>query len=132
MTNPNSIVEANGEQIDLNRLTDPVYDSMGDIDESASTFETVQIDAIVSNVSEATMRRIEGRVDDPSLQITVDSNTDISADREGRADRVRYPASSGSVFEVAEILRIDHPFADAEKLTAVLDTAPGRTGLSKA
>jgi len=128
MTNPNTIVGNVGQKIELNRLLDPVYDSMNDVDEDASTFETVEIDAVVSDVSESDLKRLEGRVKDPSLKITVDSATDIAADREGRPDRVRY---DGRIYEVAEVRRIDHPFADAEKLTAVLEPAPGRAGLAE-
>jgi hypothetical protein len=126
MTNPNSLVSGAGQKVDLNRLTSAVYDEWEDIDEDASTFETVQIDAWVSNVSEEIKRRVEGHVENPALQITVDSSTDISADRNGRPDRVRY---DGRIYEVAEVIRIDHPLADAEKLTAVLTSAPGRAGL---
>lgn len=127
MTNPNAIVEGNGEKVTLNRLTDPVLNSMNELDEGASTFESVLIDAVVSDLSEEDLTRLEGRVENPSLKITVDSNTDISADRDIRPDRVKY---DGRIYEVAEVRRMDHPFADAEKVTATLATLPGRPDLN--
>jgi len=131
MTDPDNIVATNGETVDLNRLTDAVVDTNEQLDESASTFETVQVKAVPSQVSEEDLVRLEGRVDNPSLKISVQSDVNISATRSLRADRVRYPAGSGEIFEIATVETQTNPFTGVEKQTAVLKALPGRVDLDE-
>ena len=126
MVTPDALVDANGQAVELNRITDAVFDDRGELDEDATTFETVEVAAIVSDVTEQDLRRIEGRVENPSFKMTVGSDVDIAADREGRPDRVRY---TGRIYEVAEVRHVEHPFADATKQTVILESAPGRASL---
>lgn len=133
MTSPDSIVAASPESADLNRLTDPVTNSREELDEAASTFETVTIGVVASDVTEEDLVRLEGRVDDPSLKITVDSTVDISASRALRPDRVRYPATDGEIYEVARVEDQDHPFASGVvKRTVFLEALSGRVELESA
>lgn len=127
MTNPNRVVEAGGEPVDLNRLTSATL-SNNELDPDASTFETVTIDAIVSDLSYKDRVRLEGRVDEASLKLTVDSSTDVEATRDFRPDRIRHPAgSSGTIYEVAEVREISHPLAKGiEKKTVYVEPLPGR------
>lgn len=123
MTNPNSIVGSVGEQVDLIRVTDAVFDNYDELDEPNSTIETVSIDAVVSQPTERDLTRIEGRVEAPTIKLTVDSNTDIEEDRLGRPDRIR---RGGKLYEVAEVTRDSHPLVDAEKTTVICEALPGR------
>jgi hypothetical protein len=130
MTNPDALVRAGGQDVDLHRLTDPVLVN-NELDADASTFELITIPAIVSDLTYKDERRLEGRVDNASLKITVESDVDIRAsDRPIRPDKVRHPAGAGGkIYEVAEVRTIAHPLADIEKKTAVLSVKPGRTSL---
>lgn len=127
MTNPDALVATGGQDVELNRLTDPVLEN-NELDAAASTFETVTIPAIVSELSYKDERRIEGRIDNASLKITVRSDVDIRAgDRPIRPDRVRHPAGAGgTIYKVAEVRQIEHPLTDHTKQTAVLASIPGR------
>ena len=126
MVTPDALVDANGQAVELNRIIDAVFNDHGELDEDASTFETVEIPALISDLTEREMRRLEGRVENPEFKATVLSDTDIASDREGRPDRARH---DGRIYEVAEVRRIDHPLADAVKQTAVFESAPGRASL---
>lgn len=129
MTDPDGIVAANGVTVDLNRLVDPVVDATEQLDEDASTFETVQVQAVPSQISETELVRLEGRVDNPSLKLTVQSDVDVSATRSLRADRVRYPAGDGEVYRVATVDTDTNPFTGTEKQTVILEALPGRAEL---
>lgn len=123
MTNPNTLVEQRGQTVTLERVTSPVFDGYDELDEAASTIETVDILAILSNPSENDMTRAEGRMGTPTYRMTVDSNTDIKADRTGRPDRVQI---GSTWFEVGEVQDDLHPMTGTEKKTVVLDSLPGR------
>lgn len=128
MTDPDSLIRANGEDIDLNRVDvgSATLNSNNELDPSQTTTTTVTVPAIVSDVSRKDLIRLEGRVDNPDLKISVPSDTDISATRDFRADRVDV---RGTVYEVAEVRQVTHPFASAEKLTAICEALPGRTAI---
>lgn len=123
MTNPNEIVASDGETVTLERVTNAVYDEFDEFDIAASTVEQVQIKAIASSPSERDIRRAEGMMESPSLKLTVESSTDISATREGRRDRI---IRDGTTFEVGEVRRDRHPFVGIEKTTVMLEPLPGR------
>lgn len=120
---PNKAVEKYGEPVTLERVTDAVYDDKHEFDESASTIESVTIDALVSQPSERDITRLEGRVPQPTLKLTVDSGIDISGAREGRSDRI---TRNGITYKVGEVRSDNHPMVDFEKQTVILEPLPGR------
>lgn len=123
MTDPNALIERHGEKVDLERVTDPVFDDYDELDSDASTIETVEIEAFISEPTEEEMTRLEGKASRESLKATVDSSVDIEADRLGRSDRV---IRDGTRYKVAEVRRDRHPMVDIEKTTVFLDPRPGR------
>lgn len=123
MTNPNSLIERHGENVSLERVTNAVFDGYDELDDDASTIETVEIEAYISEPSEEEMTRLEGKASRESLKATVDSSIDIEADRVGRGDRV---IRNGTRYKVAEVRRDRHPMVGIEKTTVFLDPRPGR------
>lgn len=123
MTNPNAIIERHGEQVTLERVTSPAFDGYDELDEDASTIETVTIEAFISNPTEEELLRLEGRASRQSLKATVDSSVDIAADRTGRPDVV---TRNGTDYKVAEVRDDVHPMVDIEKKTVFLDPKIGR------
>lgn len=101
----------------IERVTDPVYDVNDVLDEEASTIETEEVPAVISNDLEDDRRRVEGEVPTMALQVTVPSDTDIEVDREGRPDEV---VIDGDSYRVDDITEGDHPFADVVKRTATV------------
>jgi hypothetical protein len=130
MTDPDALVDASGDEADLNRLTDAVTDTNEQFDPDTSTFETVTIGAYASPVTEEELSRLEGRVDTADLKITVKSGVDISATRSLRADRVRYPSGSGTIYQVVAVETQTHPLTGLQKQTAFLEQLPGRVELA--
>lgn len=119
-----AIVESSGKTVTVERVTDPVYDANDVLDRDASTVETEQVKAIVSSPSTEDVRRLEGRVDSASLQLTVPSGTDIQTNRSGMTDRVEF---DGRSYRVVDVQAVEHPFVDGvAKKTVMLDEPGGR------
>jgi len=123
MTNPDALVEAHGETVTLERITNPVFDDYDELDEDASTIETVEIKAIVSKPSEEESSRLEGKASVDRLKITVDSSVDIDSQRTGGPDEV---VRNGDRYKVAEIIDDTHPMTGIQKKSAILEPRPGR------
>lgn len=123
MTSPNAMVEAYGESVTLERVTNAVFDDNRELDPAASTIESVTIEMFVSSPSEEDIVRAEGRVSLPTLKGTVDSSIDIQADRRGRPDRI---TRGGTTYSVDEVRSDTHPMLDLEKQTVLLGPLPGR------
>jgi hypothetical protein len=123
MTNPDALVAAHGETVTLERITDAVFDDYDELDESASTIETVEINAFVSRPSEEESSRLEGKASFDRLKITVDSSVDIDSQRTGGADEV---VRNGDRYKVAEVIDDTHPMTGIRKKSAILEPRPGR------
>jgi hypothetical protein len=123
MTDPNALVARHGEQVTLERVTNAVFDDYDELDEDASTTESVQINAFVSRPSEEESSRLEGKASFDRLKITVDSSLDIQSQRTGGADEV---VRNGKRYKVAEIIDDRHPMVGIEKKSAILEPRPGR------
>lgn len=137
MTDPDAVVGAVGEEIELERVVDPVYDANDVLDRDASTIETELVQAVVSQPSENDTVREEGRVGTADAKATVASTVDVATQREGRRDRViRYGYGEGSAgdtefgdgtrFEVVDVQKDRHPFTGVEKQTLMLKQIDGR------
>lgn len=122
MTDPDGLVDEHGETVTLRRVTDPVYDQNDVLDEDASTIETVEIPAIVSQPTDELQTRLEGRVETASLQATVKSTVDVSASREGSRDTIE---RAGDTFAVVDVADDQHPFLDVGKKTLALAQRDG-------
>lgn len=119
-----AVISATGQTVTVERVTDAVYDANDVLDRSASTVETEQVPAIVSSPSTEAMRRLEGRVDSASLQISVPSSTQISTNRNGIRDRV---VADGVSYKVVDVQAVEHPFVDGvAKKTVMLAERGGR------
>lgn len=118
------VIAAAGQTVTVERVTDAVYDANDVLDRDASTVETEEVPAIVSSPSTEAMRRLEGRVDSASLQVSVPSSTEISTNRSGVRDRVTY---DGRAYKVVDVQAITHPFVDGvSKKTVMLAERGGR------
>jgi hypothetical protein len=123
MTNPDALVAAHGETVTLERVTDAVFDDYDELDDSASTIESVQIKAFVSRPSEEESSRLEGKASFDRLKITVKSGVDIESQREGGSDEI---VRNGTRYKVAEIIDDTHPMTGIRKKSAILEPRPGR------
>lgn len=123
MSDPETLINRHGETVTLERVTDAVFDDFDELDEDASTIESVSIEAFVSQPSEEESSRLEGKASFDRLKITVLPTTDISSQREGGADEI---VRNGKRYKVAEIIDDRHPMVDVEKLSAILEPRPGR------
>lgn len=123
MTNPNALIDRDGETVTLQRITNAVFDGYDELDSDASTIEEVGIEAFISQPSEEEMTRLEGKASRETLKASVDSSIDIEADRVGGADEV---IRNGTRYKVAEVRRDRHPMVGIEKTTTFLDPRPGR------
>lgn len=117
------VVKAQGQDVTLQRCTVPQYDANDAFDAAASTFVSETVKAIVSQNVKGWEWTEGGRQARPALVITIQSTTDLKADREGRSDRCQI---SGTWYEVREVRRTKHPFSGAVKLSASLTPLPGR------
>lgn len=129
------IVKSHGQAtITIRRVVDPVFDANDVLDEDASTIETEDVSAIVSNPSDEAGRRQEGRASTASITVTVPSDTDVKTNRGGLKDEVVVPGYSESygesygsdVFNVDDVQDVEHPFVDVAKKTLVLSEKGGR------
>ena len=117
------LIAATGQTVTVERVTDAVYDANDVLDRDASTVETEEVPAIVSSPSTEAMRRLEGRVDSASLQVSVPSDTDIVTNRNGIRDRVEH---DGRAYKVVDVQAVEHPFVDVAKQTVMLAERGGR------
>lgn len=118
------LITASGQTVTVERVTDAVYDANDVLDRDASTVETEQVPAIVSSPSTEDVRRLEGRVDSASLQVSVPSSTEIATNRSGVTDRVEY---DGRSYRVVDVKAVEHPFVDGvAKKTVMLAERGGR------
>lgn len=123
MTNPDELVDAHGEEVTLEHVTDAQYDDNDVLDESASTIETETVSMIVSSPSEQDQIRLEGRVGTAELKGTVKSSVDVSTQREGRRDRIQ---RGGEWYDVIDVADDTHPFVGTPKQTVMLRQLDGR------
>lgn len=121
------LIRTNGEPVEILRVIDPVFDANDVLDKQATDdqggFDRETVPAIVSSPSTDDVFRSEGRVTAGELAISVTSDTDISANRDGIADSVE---ARGRTFTVDDVTHDHHPFANVEKVTAYLHN--GRRG----
>jgi len=88
MTTPDDLIAQNGEPVTLTRVTD--FDAGRDgVANVTRELETVQ--AIVHSPSESQTQRLEGRLQDGAISVTLPSDTDVEADRDGGRDRLLRP-----------------------------------------
>lgn len=143
MTGPDDIVARAGEPITLERAVDYEIDANGQV----QTLETERVttEAIVSQPTEEDEQRLEGRLSTGSLKMTLPSNTDVAADRDGQRDRIYRPELAGwgedgwgddgwggsapekRIYEVVEVRDDKHPLTGALKLTIIADELDGRS-----
>lgn len=118
------LITATGQTVTVRRVTAAAYDANDVLDEANSTIETEQVPAIVSSPSTEDVRRLEGRVDSASLQITVPSSTAIATNRNGVTDEVDF---DGRTYRVVDVKAVEHPFVDGvAKKTVMLAEKGGR------
>lgn len=120
---PDAIVDELGRQVTHEYVETAAYDDFDELDEGASTITQDTIQAISSQPSEEDRVRLEGRAASASLRLTVKSDVDIQADREGRPDRI---IDGGRTYEVVEVVDSTHPFVDVSKQQVYLEELPGR------
>lgn len=127
MTNPDALVDDNGIDVELRRVTDAVFDGNKVLDEQASTIETVTVQAIISQPSDQLQQRPEGRVETTRLQATVKSDVDVLASREGERDEITPQSGpyNGKTFAVVDVADDTHPFVDETKKTLTLEQRDG-------
>lgn len=123
MTNPDELVDEHGEDVELRRVVEPVYDQNDVIDTDESTIETETIRAIFSQPTDELQNRLEGRAEVASLQATVKSDVDVSATREGSRDKI---TRGDETYAVVDVSADRHPFMAVDKVTLALAQRDGR------
>ena len=89
MVTPDSLIESFGEGIALTRVVE--HDTGRDgVSEVTREIETTE--GVVSSPGEEAEQRLEGRVESGMITVTVPSDTDVRADRDGGRDRLLRPA----------------------------------------
>lgn len=116
-------VEAHGEDVDHEYVTDYDLDANGQVDQSSIVTATDTIKAIVSKPTEEDEQRLEGRLSTGSLKLTVPSDRDIQADRGGRWDRIH---RDGRIYKVVDVQDDRHPFTGTTKQTVFVSRLGGR------
>ena len=89
MVTPDSIIESFGEGIAITRVVEHGTGRDG-VSEVAREIETTE--GVVSSPGEDAEQRLEGRVESGMITVTVPSDTDVRADRDGGRDRLLRPA----------------------------------------
>lgn len=117
------LVKAHGVDVSILRVTNATYDAWDTLDPATMTTQAETVKAILSQRVKGWEWTDGGRINRPTLVITVPSGTDLKADREGRADRVTI---DGLVYEVREVREQTHPFTKTKKLSASLVYLPKR------
>ena len=89
MVTPDSLIESFGEGIAITRVVE--HDTGRDgVSEVTREIETTE--GVVSSPGEEAEQRLEGRVESGMITVTVPSDTDVRADRDGGRDRLLRPA----------------------------------------
>lgn len=121
--NPDDMVTANGEAITLTRAVAMTVTVDGAEDIEREYEHTTGV--IRSPPTESLLQRIEGRIDEGSIQVTLPSSSDVSIRRQGGRDRLALghvdPASDTGVdaYSIVEIFDDTHPITGTRKLTVV-------------
>lgn len=114
-------VQDHGETVTHEYVTDFSVDTNGQVTDVQKTQDDIQ--AIVSQPSEEDERRLEGRLETGSLKLTVASDVDVSADRDGHEDHIY---RDGQEYKVQEVVDDEHPFTGTRKLSVFVDRVGGR------
>lgn len=121
--NPDDFVNANGEEVSVEYVSDAQFDTDYQFDEVNSTLKKFTTTVVLSNPSDRVFRRLEGRGAKPELVATVTADANIEADREGREDHI---TARGDTYKVVEVRSDKHPVTGWEKKTVVLEGLMGR------
>lgn len=124
MTLFDPLIETAGEDITLEKVTSAVYDAWDNLDEDNSTIETTTLKAIKRRPEEMHDRAEEARLDKDRAVFVVTSTADVSAQREGRPDRIT--DSDGNTYQVEKVETDESPIGSAEKVTVTAEPLPGR------
>ena len=136
MVTPDSIIESFGEGIAITRVVE--HDTGRDgVSEVAREIETTE--GVVSSPGEEAAQRLEGRVESGMITVTVPSDTDVKADRDGGRDRLLRPSVSDPenppegvrLYTVEDVTRDRHPIAGVDKLTLMCSEFGGRRDLAE-
>ena len=136
MVTPDSLIESFGESVTLTRVIDYTTGRDG-VTGVTREFETVK--GIVSSPGEEAEQRLEGRVESGMITVTVPSDTDVKADRDGGRDRLLRPSVSDPenppegvrLYTVEDVQRDRHPIAGVDKLTLTCSEFGGRRDLAE-
>lgn len=105
-----------GETVTLKRITNEVFDTYDEVDDS-STYTETDIKAVVWRPTERRVIKIVGREFDADQAITVDSTIDISPTRNGVPDRILV---RGHWYDVWNIIQLTHPFTGTKRQAVLL------------
>lgn len=120
----NPLIETAGEDITLEKVTTAAYDSHDNLDEDASTIETTTVSAIKRRPEEAHDRAQEARLALDRAVFIVPSTVDVSAQREGRPDRIT--DADGNQYQVEKVETDKLPIGSTEKVKVTAEPLPGR------
>jgi len=123
MIDPDSTVSALGETLTGYRIISESYNDWDEYDESGSTWESYEVEAVVSRPGESEAILFQGQEVRLGLRLTVPSGTDIEADRAGRPDQI---LRGTRLYAVANVHDDRHPWTGCSKLTVDLVQYPGR------
>ena len=140
LAGPDRVVEKRGVDAELEVVTDYELDDGGQVDPDSIERVSTTINVVPSHPSEEDEQRTEGRLSTGSLRLTVASDVDVSADRDGRRDRIYMPPRNGygsaygenyggeataRRFEVVEVIDDRHPLTGTQKKTVLVDRLEG-------
>lgn len=120
---PDDFVDAYGEPVTITRAVSLTVTMDGAEDVEREVEQTKGI--IRSPPTESMLQRLEGRIDEGSIQVTLPSSSDVSVRRQGGRDRLALghvdPASDTGVdaYSIVEIFDDTHPITGTRKLTVV-------------
>ncbi|MCU4743467.1 hypothetical protein [Natronoglomus mannanivorans] len=121
-------VEANGVPVELEHLTDFAIDANGQVTDEET--DVRQIKAVISSPSESDTRRLEGRLSNGSVKLTVKSDVDVRGDRDGASDKIRYPVEADNtdseLYRVVEVRDDTNHLTGTRKKTVLCDRLGGR------
>ena len=123
MTNPDTIIQESGEAITLSRVVDYTVNAQGAQNVER---ELVTTKGIVSSPSEELEQRLSGRIEDGAITVTLPSDIDVQANRDGGRDRIIRDTIESleeydgeDIYTVIDVTRDKHPMVGIEKLTVV-------------
>jgi len=133
MTNPDDLVATNGEALTLTRVSE--FDTGRDgVSNVTREFTTVM--GIVSQPDERAEQELAGRLEAGAITITVPSDTDIRADRDGGRDRIVRPDADPTappegvrLYTVIDVSDDTHPITGTRKVTVTCNEFGGREDL---